>query len=99
MAAVDPASKLDPKPPNVEFIDLTDRFCDDTLCLPVSGNVLIYRDTHHLTREFSRTLAPALGERMRKVRPDLFSLDANPNMRLRAVDVDRPSAFVEGAAR
>lgn len=69
---IDPTVELNPKPANVAFIDLTDRFCDDTLCLPVGGNLLIFRDTHHLTIEFSRTLAPTLGERMKAVRPDLF---------------------------
>lgn len=69
---IDPTVELNPKPANVAFIDLTDRFCDDTLCLPVGGNLLIFRDTHHLTIEFARTLAPTLGERMKAVRPDLF---------------------------
>jgi hypothetical protein len=78
--AVDPASLLDPKPGNVAFIDLTDRFCDDKLCYPVGGNVLVYRDTHHITIEYSRSLAAPLGMRMRQVRPDLFP------------DQDRPKA-------
>jgi len=70
--AVDPSTKLEPKPSNVSFIDLTDRFCDETRCYPVGGNVLIFRDTHHITMEYARTLAGPLGERMRQVRPDLF---------------------------
>jgi len=71
---VDPTSKLNPQPANVSFIDLTGRFCDQDLCPPVGGNVLIYRDTHHITIEYARTLAGPLGERMHRVRPDLFSM-------------------------
>ncbi len=73
MSKVDPASELSPKPANVTFIDLTDRFCDQDTCYPVSGNVLIYSDKHHITATFSRSLADVLGQRMQQVRPDLFT--------------------------
>jgi SGNH domain (fused to AT3 domains) len=76
---IDPTSRLDPKPTNVSFIDLTDRFCDRELCSPVGGNVLVYRDTHHITIEYSRTLATPLGERMKQVRPDLFLMETQAN--------------------
>jgi hypothetical protein len=69
---VDPTTRLENKPENVSFVDLTDRFCDETLCFPVIGNVLVLRDAHHITIEYARTLAKPLGERMRQVRPDLF---------------------------
>ncbi|WP_230534564.1 SGNH hydrolase domain-containing protein, partial [Microvirga roseola] len=69
----DPTSKLRTKPMNVEFIDLTDRFCDQSVCFPVNGNLLIYSDAHQLPATFSRRLAPVLGERIRQVRPDLFA--------------------------
>jgi len=75
MDDVDPAMRLESKPANVAFIDLTDRFCDRTYCYPASGNVLIYSDKHHITATFSRSLASTLGERMKQVRPDLFTLD------------------------
>jgi hypothetical protein len=72
---IDPTSRHAGKLKTVSFIDLTDRFCDEELCLPVGGNVLVYRDTHHLTIEYARTLATPLGERMKRVRPDLFLPD------------------------
>lgn len=68
----DPSSRLDPKPSNVAFIDLTDRFCDPERCLAVVGNLVVYKDKHHMTATFSRSLALPLGERMRQVKPDLF---------------------------
>jgi peptidoglycan/LPS O-acetylase OafA/YrhL len=45
-----------------DLVDLTDDFCTDDSCPPVVGNVLIYRDSHHLTATYSRLLAPALEE-------------------------------------
>jgi hypothetical protein len=72
LAAADPTARLDPKPDNVTFIDLTDRYCDATTCFPVNGNVLIYRDKHHMSATYARSLAAVLGERMRRARPDLF---------------------------
>ncbi|WP_110656164.1 acyltransferase family protein [Salinicola halimionae] len=39
--------------PNVYFADLSDLFCDDERCSPLDGNVLIYRDDHHITNTFS----------------------------------------------
>lgn len=44
----------------VELIDLTDLYCDDSLCLVVIGNVLVYRDKHHLGATFARSLEPYL---------------------------------------
>jgi len=72
---VDPTTRLEKKPENVSFIDLTDRFCDETYCFPVIGNVLVLRDAHHISIEYARTLAAPLGERMRQVRSDLFMTD------------------------
>jgi hypothetical protein len=72
MDEADPTSMLDPKPPNVDFIELTDQFCDQTLCPPIRKNMIIYRDGNHMTATYARSLSPLLGERMRQVRPDLF---------------------------
>lgn len=47
-------------PSNVIFADLTDYFCNETTCPPVIGNVIVYRDTHHITATYAKTLAPAL---------------------------------------
>ncbi|RNL86983.1 acyltransferase family protein [Halostreptopolyspora alba] len=47
-----------------DLVDLTDRFCVDENCPPVVGNVLVYRDSHHLTATYSRLLAPDLRDRL-----------------------------------
>ncbi|GGH39957.1 acyltransferase family protein [Microbacterium album] len=48
------------------LVDLTPYFCappeDGGLCPAISGGVLMYRDSHHLTATFSTALGPALGE-------------------------------------
>lgn len=55
-----PWENADNIPSNVVFGDLSDYFCDDTTCYPVIGNILIYRDQHHLTSSYVKTLAPVL---------------------------------------
>lgn len=44
----------------VHLFDFTGALCEDSICPAVIGNVLVYRDRHHLTATFARTLAPAL---------------------------------------
>jgi len=46
----------------VSVIDLTDQLCDDRLCYALLGDVIVYRDTSHLSVEFARLLAPYVAE-------------------------------------
>lgn len=55
-----PWENTDGIPSNVTFADLSEYFCDDENCYPVIGNVIVYRDTNHITTAYSKTLAPAL---------------------------------------
>ncbi len=41
----------------VSLVEFDDVFCDDLVCFPVIGNVVVYRDANHLTSTFTRTLA------------------------------------------
>ena len=50
--------------PSVGRIDLTDVFCDDLTCFAVTGGVVVYRDHHHMSASFSRSLAPQLLDRL-----------------------------------
>ncbi|MBO0589492.1 acyltransferase family protein [Sporosarcina sp. E16_8] len=59
-------------PSNVIFADLTDYFCDDQICYPVIGNVIVYRDNNHLTAQYAKTLAPFLKKPLQEA---LESLD------------------------
>ncbi|HEY7222430.1 MAG TPA: SGNH hydrolase domain-containing protein [Micromonosporaceae bacterium] len=47
-------------PANVHLLDLTNYYCERTFCPAVVGNVLVYRDDHHLTATFVKTAAPYL---------------------------------------
>ena len=50
--------------PRVPVIDMMDTLCTATECPMVIGNVVVWRDRHHLTASYSRTLADALGDRV-----------------------------------
>ncbi|WP_338891689.1 acyltransferase family protein [Rhodococcus sovatensis] len=47
--------------PTVRPLDLTSALCDGPICPAVVGNVLVYRDEHHLTATYVRTLTSELG--------------------------------------
>ncbi|WP_062518265.1 acyltransferase family protein [Demequina gelatinilytica] len=46
----------------VHLIDLSDLFCGPDLCRPVVGHATVYRDGHHMTRTYARSLTPYLAE-------------------------------------
>jgi len=45
------------------LLDLTDYFCT-TVCAPIIGNVLVYRDSHHMTATYAAELAGPLADRL-----------------------------------
>jgi peptidoglycan/LPS O-acetylase OafA/YrhL len=47
-------------PPGVRLIDLTKQYCDAQWCYAVVGNVIVYRDYSHLSREYSLLMTPYL---------------------------------------
>lgn len=49
---------------DVTIIDITDAFCNSKLCEPIVGNVLVYRDQHHITVAYMKTLARLLEEKL-----------------------------------
>ncbi|GAA3655604.1 acyltransferase family protein [Microbacterium marinilacus] len=56
--------------PDIVGIDLSDVFCDESLCHPVVGGLVSTRDTTHMTASFATTLAPRIEEAlMPLVRP------------------------------
>jgi hypothetical protein len=44
----------------VDLIDMNPFICGPTECQGIVGNVVVYRDSHHLTNTYARTLAPYL---------------------------------------
>ena len=61
-------------PDAVAFVDLTAWLCPEGVCPAVVGNVLVYRDSHHLTVPYAQSLAPALDRALQEARPDLFGM-------------------------
>ena len=51
----------------VPVIDMTHGFCADGVCPMVIGNVTVWRDYHHFTATYARTLAPALGRELDRI--------------------------------
>lgn len=49
----------------VPVVDLGELYCAAGTCPLVVGNVLVYRDLHHITATWSRTLGPFLVDRIR----------------------------------
>ncbi|WP_084630639.1 acyltransferase family protein [Mesorhizobium sp. LSJC285A00] len=45
---------------NVRAIDMLDAICGPQLCPAVVGNIIVWRDSHHLTASYSLALAPYL---------------------------------------
>jgi peptidoglycan/LPS O-acetylase OafA/YrhL len=56
----DPTATLENVPGNVAFADLTPYVCPGGECPAAIGNVLVYRDTSHLTDTYAATLAPVV---------------------------------------
>jgi peptidoglycan/LPS O-acetylase OafA/YrhL len=50
--------------PGVQLVDLNDFICPDTRCAPVIGHVLVYRDEHHITATYARSLADTMESRL-----------------------------------
>lgn len=46
--------------PGVRLIDSTALFCSDGTCPAVIGGVVVYRQVQHVTRTFSRSMAPVI---------------------------------------
>jgi peptidoglycan/LPS O-acetylase OafA/YrhL len=49
---------------DIELISPVSRLCTDELCPSVIGNVLVYRDTYHMSATYAETLAPWLGRKL-----------------------------------
>lgn len=50
--------------PQIQLIDLTDLYCDETTCYPVVGSLPVYYDSDHIARSFALTLVPVLTEKL-----------------------------------
>ena len=49
---------------NVKILDFSEYFCDAKHCPVMIGGALVYRDTHHITATYSRTLSKPMQEKL-----------------------------------
>ncbi len=54
------------------FVDPSNWFCTETFCPAVIGNLVVYRDEHHITDSFARYRAPQIADAIR------FALASDP---------------------
>lgn len=52
--------------PTVKSMDFTKYFCQNGTCPAVVNNVVVFRDSNHMTSEYSRTLAKPLADALRR---------------------------------
>ncbi|HEY7054017.1 MAG TPA: acyltransferase family protein [Mycobacterium sp.] len=50
--------------PLLKPLDMSDAICRPNICRAVEGNVLVYRDSHHLSASYVRTMTDALDQRV-----------------------------------
>lgn len=87
------------------LLDFSDMFCRNGLCPPIIGNVFVYRDAHHVTGSYMRTLAPVLADRLgmplvrlrADARPAKISISTRPA--LITAGTDRDEAFAAGCVQ
>ncbi|ANE03367.1 acyltransferase family protein [Corynebacterium crudilactis] len=66
-ALVDPAAEELASRPNMLAVDTSAWFCPDDICVPVIGNVYVYRDGNHMSDEYAQSLTPLVWGSMRKL--------------------------------
>ncbi len=64
LAASNPALPWVNRFPLMKPLDMSDAVCRKDVCRAVEGNVLIYHDSHHISKTYMRTMADELGRQI-----------------------------------
>jgi len=64
LSPTDPAAPMAATRPRLHQIDLTRGICTPTFCPAIVGNIIVYKDWHHLSASYIRSLTDELGRRM-----------------------------------
>ncbi|WP_123026353.1 acyltransferase family protein [Mycolicibacterium stellerae] len=64
LAASNPALIWVNRFPLLKPLDMSDAVCRKDVCRAVEGNVLIYHDSHHISKTYMRTMADELGRQI-----------------------------------
>ena len=81
---------------NVYFADISDLFCDERLCRPLQGQVLLYRDDHHITNTFSQLAAPRIARTLAQAEAAFAMADAG-HWIAGAAQANQPADSKEGS--
>lgn len=50
--------------PKSQYVDLSNYLCNSTTCPPIIGNVLVYRDSQHLTATFAKAMSAVVDQQI-----------------------------------
>ncbi len=64
LAPEDPALELAATRPDFHPLDMSEGICTDDFCPAIVGNITVYKDPHHLSATFVRSLIDELGRQM-----------------------------------
>jgi hypothetical protein len=64
LGPVDPIAIAQRLVPEVPVVDMTDAMCREGKCPMIIGNIVAWRDGHHLTASFVRSMAGTLNQRI-----------------------------------
>jgi hypothetical protein len=67
LARVAPSLRVDLSGIDFHHVDMTPWICPENRCTMVIGNVLVWRDDHHISDTYATTLAPMLTKTLRPV--------------------------------
>lgn len=74
----DPSKHFLDQLPNMKGIDTSDWFCEETDCPVVIGNVLAYRDMHHISNAFADSAMPLLEKEIAPFLAESYSPTPGP---------------------
>lgn len=69
LAPIDPITDYASTHPGLHAVDMSDAVCDDTFCPAIIGNIIVYKDYHHLGATYVRSLSSALSYRLAQALP------------------------------
>ncbi|GAB18811.1 putative acyltransferase [Gordonia effusa NBRC 100432] len=55
--------------PRLHALDLSNGVCTEDFCPAIAGNIIVYKDNHHLSATYVRSLTDELGRQMAEVLP------------------------------
>ena len=64
LSAVNPAIGVAATHPHLHLLDVSNALCNDKTCPAILGNMIVYKDQHHLSAIFVRSLADELGRQL-----------------------------------